>query len=195
MKNKKGIIICMIMISVLLLGGCGTKVSHKSPEAVVKSLISAYQNKNQKAVKKCFGLNPDKKCAKEIKKEIDYNMNYFKAHEAEKVEFKKAKSLGKFDKDKYELVYVWYNYKVKKQKETLEVPAMSFYYVKQKDRKYYVVPAKDVNEEMSENSRKQYSEFMKGGIYQDYDKAYQTFIRKNPKYENSLQNKFQEITK
>ena len=42
-------------------------------------------------------------------------------------------SLGKFDK--YELVYVWYDYKVKKQKETLEVPAMSFYYVKKKDKK------------------------------------------------------------
>lgn len=193
MKNKKGIIIGIVMMFILLMGGCGTKVSYKSPEAVVKSLISAYQNQNQKAVKKCFGLDPDKKCAKEIKKEIDYNMNYFKAHEAEKVEFKKAKSLGKFEKK--ELVYVWYDYKVKKQKETLEVPAMSFYYVKQKDKKYYVVPAKDVNEKMSENSRKKYSEFMKGDVYQEYDKAYQTFIRKNPKYENSLQNKFQEITK
>lgn len=181
------------MISMLLLGGCGTKVSHKSPKAVVKSLISAYQDQDQKAVKKCFGLNPDKKCAEEIKSEINYNMNYFKAHEAEKIDLKKVKSLGKFDK--YELVYVWYNYKVKKQKETLEVPAMSFYYVKEKDKKYYVVPAKDVNEEMGENSRKKYSEFMKGDVYQEYDKAYQTFIRKNPKYENSLQNKFQEITK
>lgn len=193
MKNKKGIIIGIVMMFILLMGGCGTKVRYKSPEAVVKSLISAYQNQDQKAVKKCFGLDPDKKCAKEIKKEIDYNMNYFKAHEAEKVEFKKAKSLGKFEKK--ELVYVWYDYKVKKQKETLEVPAMSFYYVKQKDKKYYVVPAKDVNEKMSENSRKKYSEFMKGDVYQEYDKAYQTFIRKNPKYENSLQNKFQEITK
>ena len=193
MKNKKGIIICMIMISILLLGGCGTKISHKSPEAVVKSLISAYQNQDEEAVKKAFGVNPDKKYAKEIQKEIDYNMDYFKAHEADKVEFRKAKSLGKFDK--YELVYVWYDYKVKKQKETLEVPAMSFYYVKQKDKKYYVVPAKDVNEKMSENSRKEYSEFMKGDVYQEYDKAYQTFIRKNPKYENSLQNKFEEITK
>ena len=48
---------------------------------------------------------------------------------------------------------------------------------------------------MSENSRKEYSEFMKGDVYQEYDKAYQTFIRKNPKYENSLQNKFEEIVK
>lgn len=193
MKNKKGIIMIMGMIFMLLLGGCGTKVSHKSPEAVVKSLISAYQDQNQKAVKKCFGLNPDKECAEEIKSEINYNMNYFKAHEAEKIDLKKAKSLGKFDK--YELIYVWYNYRVKQKKETLEVPAISFYYVKEKDKKYYVVPAKDVNQEMSENSRKKYSEFMKGDVYQAYDKEYQTFIRKNPKYENSLQNKFQEITK
>lgn len=56
MKNKKGIIICMIMISILLLGGCGTKISHKSPEAVVKSLISAYQNQDEEAVKKALVL-------------------------------------------------------------------------------------------------------------------------------------------
>ena len=84
----------------------------QKPEAVVKSLISAYQNQDEEAVKKAFGVNPDKKCAKEIQKEIDYNMDYFKAHEADKVEFRKSKSLGKFDK--YELVYVWYDYKGKK---------------------------------------------------------------------------------
>lgn len=193
MKNKKGIIICMIMISLLLFGGCGTKVNYKSPETVVKSLISAYQNQDLKAVKKCFGLDSNKKCAKEIKQEIDYNMNYFKAHEAEKVEFKKAQSLGK--SDEYEFVYVWYNYEIKKQKKTLEVPAMSFYYVKRKNGKYYVVPAKDVSEKMSENSKKKYSKFMQGNVYQEYDKEYQTFIRKNPNYEKDLQNKFQEITK
>ena len=36
---------------------------------------------------------------------------------------------------------------------------------------------------------------MKGDVYQEYDKSYQTFSRKNPKYENSLQNKFEEIVK
>ena len=39
MKNKKGIIIGIVMMFILLMGGCGTKVSYKSPEAVVKSLI------------------------------------------------------------------------------------------------------------------------------------------------------------
>ena len=76
-------------------------------------------------------------------------------------------------------MYVWYDYKVKKQKETLEVPAMSFYYVKKKDKKYYVVPAKDVNEKMSENSRKEYSEFMKAMFIRNMIKHTRLY-QKNP---------------
>ena len=80
-------------------------------------------------------------------------------------------------------------------KEIQEVPALSFYNVKEKDKKYYAVPAKDVTDEMSQASRENYQEFVKIEDYKKYEKEYEAFIRKNPKYENSLQNKFKELSR
>lgn len=193
MIKIRGLILCAVLCTAVLLTGCSTKVSHKSPEAVVKSLISAYQNQEEDAVKKCFGLDSDKKADEGVQKEIDYNLKYFKAHEAKKVKFEKANVLGTVDKK--ELVYVWYNYEVNIKKEIQKVPALSFYFVKEKDKKYYVVLAKDVTDEMSQASREEYKKFVKTEEYKEYEKEYEAFIRKNPKYENSLQNKFKELSR
>ena len=43
-------------------------------------------------------------------------MKYFEAHEADKVKFEKADTLGTADKKK--LVYVWYNYEVEIKKKS-----------------------------------------------------------------------------
>lgn len=177
----------------LTTGGCGTRVNHKRPEAVAKSLISAYQKEDEKAVKKCFGLEPKKECAKEIQQEIDYNMNFFKAHEASGIEIERAESLGNIDEK--ELVYVWYNYEMKGKRGKEKAPALAFYFVQKKDKKYYVVPAKEVTEEMSDMSGQEYQKFIKTEDYKAYEKQYQRFIRKNPKYENALKNRFSELSK
>lgn len=193
MRKIRGLVLGTVFCTAILFAGCGTKVSHKTPEAVVKSLISAYQNQDEEAVKKCFGLDLDKKTDDAVQKEMNYNMKYFEAHEADKVKFEKADTLGTADKKK--LVYVWYNYEVEIKKEIQEVPALSFYYVKEKDKKYYAVPAKDVTDEMIQASRENYQEFVKIEDYKKYEKEYEAFIRKNPKYENSLQNKFKELSR
>lgn len=191
MRKKRGIII--FIAAAVLLCGCGLKVSNKTPESVAKSLITAYQEQDEKAVKKCFGLDTAKACPEEIQGEIDYNMKYYEVHEAETIGFEKAGSLG--ESDKKELVYVWYYYEIKGTKETQRVPALSFYFVQKKDKKYYVVPARDVTEKMSDISKEKYNEFIKTEVYKKYDKAYQAFTRKNPRYENTLQNNFKEKQK
>ena len=192
MRKIRGKVLCAVLCAVFLLTGCSTKVSHKTPEAVVKSLISAYQNQDEKAVKKCFGFDPDKKTDSAVKKEINYNMKYFEAQAAKDVKFEKADILGSFEKR--DLVYVWYNYEVELKKETQEVPALAFYFVQEKDKDYFVVPAKDVTDKMSKASREAYKKFVKTEEYREYEQQYETFIRKNPKYENSLQNKFKEVS-
>lgn len=193
MRIKKGLVVFLFVFALAALSGCGVKVSNKTPEAVVKSLISAYQGQDQKAVKKCFGLKPDEEGAKEIKTEMEYNLKVFEAYDAEEVSFEKAESLGEFD-GKY-LVYVCYNYQIEEQKEKQKVPALSFYFVEKKDKKYYVVPAMNVTDKMTKISGKEYDKFTKTETYIQYDKAYQRFIRKNPKYENKLENRFKEISK
>lgn len=189
MRKKTGVLLLGITVIFLMAAGCGNKVSNKSPESVVKSLIQSYHNQDQKAVKKCFGIAEDKDCGEEIQKEIDYHMNCFKARNAKKVSFEKAKSIC--EAEGYKLVYAWYNYEVKDSK--LKVPSISFYYVKEKDEKYYVVPAKDVTQKMSEASRKEYNEFVQTDEYKKYEDAYKEFIEENPKYEENLEDSFKNL--
>ena len=189
MKKLRGILLSMTAVIVLLsLGGCGTKVNTKSPEKITKSLIEAYTKTDEDAVKKCFGMDKKDKVSSELKTEIKHYMTLFEAYDAKSVKFTKCESLGSFNG--YELMYAIYTLKKEdsESKTTLEIPCLSVYYVQKNNKKYSIVQAKDVTEEMSENSKKEFQKFMKTDEYKTYEKDYKQFTRKNPSYEEELTN-------
>ena len=189
MKKLRGILLSMTAVIVLLsLGGCGTKVNTKSPEKITKSLIEAYTKTDENAVKKCFGMDKKDKVSSELKTEIKHYMTLFEAYDAKSVKFTKCESLGSFNG--YELMYAIYTLKKEdsESKTTLEIPCLSVYYVQNNNKKYSIVQAKDVTEEMSENSKKEFQKFMKTDEYKTYEKDYKQFTRKNPSYEDELTN-------
>ena len=189
MKKLRGILLSMTAVIVLLsLGGCGTKVNTKSPEKITKSLIEAYTKTDEDAVKKCFGMDKKDKVSSELKTEIKHYMTLFEAYDAKSVKFTKCESLGSFNG--YELMYAIYTLKKEdsESKTTLEIPCLSVYYVLNNNKKYSIVQAKDVTEEMSENSKKEFQKFMKTDEYKTYEKDYKQFTRKNPSYEEELTN-------
>lgn len=189
MKKLRGILLSMTAVIVLLsLGGCGTKVNTKSPEKITESLIEAYTKTDEDAVKKCFGVDKKDKVSSELKTEIKHYMTLFEAYDAKSVKFTKCESLGSFNG--YELMYAIYTLKKKdsESKTTLEIPCLSVYYVQNNNKKYSIVQAKDVTEEMSENSKKEFQKFMKTDEYKTYEKDYKQFTRKNPSYEEELTN-------
>ena len=189
MKKLRGILLSMTAVIVLLsLGGCGTKVNTKSPEKITKSLIEAYTKTDEDAVKKCFGMDKKDKVSSELKTEIKHYMTLFEAYDAKTVKFTKCESLGSFNG--YELMYAIYTLKKEdsESKTTLEIPCLSVYYVQNNNKKYSIVQAKDVTEEMSENSKKEFQKFMKTDEYKTYEKDYKQFTRKNPSYEEELTN-------
>lgn len=189
MKKLRGILLSMTAVIVLLsLGGCGTKVNTKSPEKITKSLIEAYTKTDENAVKKCFGMDKKDKVSSELKTEIKHYMTLFEAYDAKSVKFTKCESLGSFNG--YELMYAIYTLKKEdsESKTTLEIPCLSVYYVQNNNKKYSIVQAKDVTEEMSENSKKEFQKFMKTDKYKTYEKDYKQFTRKNPSYEEELTN-------
>ncbi len=189
MKKLRGILLSMTAVIVLLsLGGCGTKVNTKSPEKITKSLIEAYTKTDENAVKKCFGMDKKDKVSSELKTEIKHYMTLFEAYDAKRVKFTKCESLGSFNG--YELMYAIYTLKKEdsESKTTLEIPCLSVYYVQNNNKKYSIVQAKDVTEEMSENSKKEFQKFMKTDEYKTYEKDYKQFTRKNPSYEEELTN-------
>ena len=189
MKKLRGILLSMTAVIVLLsLGGCGTKVNTKYPEKITKSLIEAYTKTDENAVKKCFGMDKKDKVSSELKTEIKHYMTLFEAYDAKSVKFTKCESLGSFYG--YELMYAIYTLKKEdsESKTTLEIPCLSVYYVQNNNKKYSIVQAKDVTEEMSENSKKEFQKFMKTDEYKTYEKDYKQFTRKNPSYEEELTN-------
>lgn len=189
MKKLRGILLSMTAVIVLLsLGGCGTKVNTKSPEKITKSLIEAYTKTDEDAVRKCFGMDKKDKVSSELKTEIKHYMTLFEAYDAKSVKFTKCESLGSFNG--YELMYAIYTLKKEdsESKTTLEIPCLSVYYVQNNNKKYSIVQAKDVTEEMSENSKKEFQKFMKTDEYKTYEKDYKQFTRKNPSYEEELTN-------
>ena len=189
MKKLRGILLSMTAVIVLLsLGGCGTKVNTKSPEKITESLIEAYTKTDENAVKKCFGMDKKDKVSSELKTEIKHYMTLFEAYDAKSVKFTKCESLGSFNG--YELMYAIYTLKKEdsESKTTLEIPCLSVYYVQNNNKKYSIVQAKDVTEEMSENSKKEFQKFMKTDEYKTYEKDYKQFTRKNPSYEEELTN-------
>ena len=189
MRKLRGILLAMTAVIVLLsLGGCGTKVNTKSPEKITKSLIEAYTKTDEDAVKKCFGMDKKDKVSSELKTEIKHYMTLFEAYDAKSVKFTKCESLGSFNG--YELMYAIYTLKKEdsESKTTLEIPCLSVYYVQNNNKKYSIVQAKDVTEEMSENSKKEFQKFMKTDEYKTYEKDYKQFTRKNPSYEEELTN-------
>ena len=189
MKKLRGSLLSMTAVIVLLsLGGCGTKVNTKSPEKITKSLIEAYTKTDENAVKKCFGMDKKDKVSSELKTEIKHYMTLFEAYDAKRVKFTKCESLGSFNG--YELMYAIYTLKKEdsESKTTLEIPCLSVYYVQNNNKKYSIVQAKDVTEEMSENSKKEFQKFMKTDEYKTYEKDYKQFTRKNPSYEEELTN-------
>ena len=189
MKKLRGILLSMTAVIVLLsLGGCGTKVNTKSPEKITEPLIEAYTKTDEDAVKKCFGVDKKDKVSSELKTEIKHYMTLFEAYDAKSVKFTKCESLGSFNG--YELMYAIYTLKKEdsESKTTLEIPCLSVYYVQNNNKKYSIVQAKDVTEEMSKNSKKEFQKFMKTDEYKTYEKDYKQFTRKNPSYEEELTN-------
>ena len=189
MNKRKGVVFYTVLAGVILsLSGCGMKVSTKSPEHVMKSVLEAYQKENKEAARKCFGLDPDKKGDDAIETEISYHMNQFKLYQPVDIEYTKCETLGEFNG--YELVYAIYELEHKKENEkkseTIQIPGLSLSFVKEKEKDYYIVPAKDVTEDMSKISAEEFAKFTKTEEYKTYKKSFDKFIRENPEFEKII---------
>lgn len=180
MKRTKIFTIVFCLAAIFMLSGCG--VNHKSPEGVVKSLVTYYEKGKEEKIKDCYGIEGEGD--KDTLEEIRSTVEYFKAHGAKGVEFKECEIIQEYKTFAY--VYVSYGLELAKDKA---YPCLNTYMVRKKDKKYYILPTKEITEELSQQAKKAYTEFMKTDPYKDYQKSYEDFIKKNPNYENKLRSK------
>ncbi|MBQ0000181.1 MAG: hypothetical protein KBT01_01395 [Clostridiales bacterium] len=179
-KIKKSLLALMVTLLVFGMTGCGG--GHANPTGIVKSLIENYFEGKEKKIRDCYGKKDD--ASEDLQKEIQAMISYIKAHEAAKLKIVDCKALS--ETDSYTYVYITYNLVMEDEKE---FPCVGTYMVKEVDRKYYVVPTGEVTAEMSAQAITDYEEFMTTDAYKEYRRAYDTFIKEHPGYEEKIAGK------
>lgn len=180
-KLQKQFFAVLMMVLVFALSGCGA--NHGSPEAVVKSLIKAYGESDKDAIKDCYGLGKKDENA-DLQAEIDMMLKYISVHNTSKVKVVDCGILS--ENDLYAYVYVTFNLI---QEDKQEYPCVDTYVIRKTDKKYYVVSTANITEEMKNQAITDYQEFMNKDAYKEYRRAYDTFIKKNPGYEDKIASK------
>ena len=185
-QYKRFIIMGFSLLLILLVFIFGMKscsgVSHKAPEGVVKSLIKAYGNRKEKKIRDCYGA--EKETEQALQQEINANIQYFKAHNTKEIEILDCDIL--FQNEKYTYVYINYQLVLENGQA---YPCISTYMTSKKDGKYYILPPSQITDEMSKQAAADYAKFMTTNTYKNYVKEYETFIKKNPGYEDRIASK------
>lgn len=177
-----GVVLVILVVIIFAVRSCG--VSHKSPEKVVKELINAYSDGKAARAKKCYKVSEQNE--EILQKEIDATIQYFEVHRPQKITIDRCNTLS--ENDKYAYVYIMYSMELENGQS---YPCISTYMTGKEDGKYYVYSPSDVTEEMSRQAASDYAKFMTTDIYKDYATAYETFIKKNPGYEDKIAERLQ----
>ena len=70
-----------------------------------------------------------------------------------------------------------------------EYPCIGTYIMQNVEGKYYVLPPSKVTEDLSQKATDAYQKFMTTDTYKNYSREYDTFIKKNPGYEEKISEK------
>ncbi len=174
----------LLLILAVFFGVRSCGVSHHSPESVVKDMITACGKGKAKRARSCY--MPSEKEDEALQQEIDATISYIKAHNPQKLTIDRCGILAETEKETY--VYIIYGLEL----ENGQVyPCLSSYVTGQDGKKYYIYPPSQVTEAMSEKAVTEYARFMTSDIYKDYMTSYETFIKKNPGYEDRISGKLQ----
>jgi hypothetical protein len=176
-----GVAVVIVLILILVgVRGCG--VSHKTPEGVAEALVKAGVEGKESAMKDCYGAK--KNTPEDLQAEIDATIKYYKAHNVKSLKIENCDVLS--EDQNYTYVYVVYNLVLE---NSQEYPCVTTYMVEKDGKKYYVLPASEITDEMNQQAAVDYAKFMTTDIYKNYTKAYDTFIKKNPGYEDKIAGK------
>lgn len=181
MKKWKNYIITGAAV-MLALGMTGCGVSHKTPEGLTESLIESYVDGKEKKVKDCYGQKKDTE--KTLQAEIDATIRYFEAHNAKELEIQDCDILS--ENKNYAYVYITYNLVLENEQA---YPCIGTYMVGKEDKDYYILPASKITDEMHTQAAADYAKFMTTDTYKNYSKAYDTFMKRNPGYEDKIAGK------
>ena len=172
----------LLIIIVIIVGVRSLGSSHKSAANVAKSLIQASVDGNAGKMKDAYGISGDAMI--DMQESLDATIAYYEAHDVKKVNIKSTGTL--FEEGDYTYLYVLYNLVLENDQE---YPCIGTYIMQNVEGKYYVLPPSKVTEDLSQKATDAYQKFMTTDTYKNYSREYDTFIKKNPGYEEKISEK------
>lgn len=175
-----GIAVAALVLLILLIVGirsCGA--SYRTPQNVVKALVKAEVDGKAKTAKKCYGISGD--TPTDLQAQIDATIAYYEAHNTKDLKIESCDTL--YDNGNEAYVYITYDLVLDNDQE---YPCVSTFMTQLEDDKYHVLSPGKITEEMSARAVEAYAKFMTTDVYKAYEKAYDTFIKKNPGYEDKI---------
>lgn len=169
----------LLIIIVIIVGVRSLGSSHKSAANVAKALIQASVDGNISKMKDAYGISGDAMI--DMQESLDATIAYYEAHDTKKVNIKSTGTL--FEEGDYTYLYVLYNLVLENDQE---YPCIGTYIMQNVEGKYYVLPPSKVTEELSQKATDAYQKFMTTDTYKNYNREYDTFIKKNPGYEEKI---------
>ena len=169
----------LLIIMVIIVSARSCSSNHKSAQNVVEELITAFVNGDENKMKDSYGISESD--ASDVQAELDAAQEYYGAHNAKKLEITNTGSL--FSEGKYIYVYIVYDLVLENDQK---YPCIGTYIVQNIEDKYYVLPPSKVTEDLSEKATAAYKKFMNTDTYKKYTMDYETFIKKNPGYEDKI---------
>ena len=175
-----GVILLAAVLLILFLRGCG--LSHRSPEHIVEALVKAGIRGDEKAMKDCYGVRTEGPA--ELQEEVKARIQYYKAHNADRLSIRECGRL--FEEEDNVCIYVIYDLRLE---DGQDYPCCETFMTQKREGSFYVLTPEQVTEDMQDTSSVHYEAFMDTEAYRSYAKEYDTFIRKNPGYEDKIAGK------
>lgn len=172
-----GIAVFVILLF-FLISGCG--VNHSSPEGVVRSWVQAVGKQNLKEALNCYGKGNES--SESLQTELETEFAYYRAHGANRIQIHRCDTL--YQEGDLSYVYVLYGLVLDNDQE---YPCLNTFMVKKTKRRYDILPPSGVTDDISALAAAAYKKFMSTDIYKNYSVEYNTFIKKNPGYEERIE--------
>ena len=174
-------IVCLALIIAVVVGirGCQGGIKNGSSTQVVRSLIQAYEKKQENKIKACYG---QKEAADEsLMQEMQTKLRFLQAQNPKEIKILSCDVLG--EAQDYTGVYIQYNIVLENEQE---YPCLETYLVRQNEKIYEILSPAEITEDMSLQTADWYVKFMTTDIYKNFMKEYNTFSKKNPGYEERI---------
>ncbi|MBR2736709.1 MAG: hypothetical protein IKD86_05290 [Firmicutes bacterium] len=180
--NPKWIVIVAAVAAVVVFAVLKVKswgVNHGSAINVVKELISAETEGKVDRAAKCYGIEED--IPTDLRTEIESAMKYYEAHAYTEMKIRDCDTI--FEKADHSYVYIIFHLVLENEQE---YPCIETFMTQKGEGGYNVLPAAKISGAMQSEAAEAYKKFMTSDAYKNYTKAYDTFSKKNPGYEEKI---------